>query len=261
MCVLLFAINQSDRYPVVLAANRDEFYERPSQAAHFWPDHPEVLAGRDDIAHGSWLGLSRSGRFAAVTNHAGSNDFAQSRHSRGDLVREYLTGSQDTQAFLRELDLRQHLYNGYGIVLGELPDLHYRSNRGGRATSLDAGIFGLGNDVLDSSWPRVEAGKRRLAEHLASDGADETERLFEILSDATLPSDADGEIPLANLDLSRPERLPLFVRLREYGTRCSTVVTVDSDGTARFEERTFSPASNLPVSSRRFSFSLDFAKS
>ena len=250
MCVLLISLQQNKRYPFVLAANRDEFYDRPARAAEFWPDCPSVLAGRDESSSGTWLGITRNGRFAAVTNHSDPADFVPSRNSRGDLTKYFLIGDAAPEDYLAELDQNANQYNGYGLVFGTTAGLRYHSNRGASSETLGSGTYGLGNDMLRKPWARVKYGAQRLDSLMAQNDAFTTEDLFNILSDQSSPYPVkDGTGP-------DDQDLPLFVRLSNYGTRCSTAIIVDSDGHVTFEERSFANCLSGSNATKRFSFQI-----
>ncbi len=251
MCVLLFSLGQNERYPFVLAANRDEFYDRRAQAADFWPDHPDVLAGRDESSSGTWLGISRNGRFAAITNHPDPSDFDAARLSRGNLTRNFLTGDCGSKEYLCSIESRRNQYNGYGLVFGTMSALHYHSNRGGVGEILSQGAYGLGNDLLRRPWPKVELGTRRLGDLMTRNDTVRQDELFEIISDESAPKPIDSN--------TRPDdrNLPLFVRLGDYGTRCSTVIMIDRRGKVSFEERTYEYNSCQTVDIRSYQFDIN----
>ena len=251
MCVLLFSIRQNERYPFVLAANRDEFYDRPAHAAGYWQDFPAVLAGRDELASGTWLGINRNGRFAAVTNHTDSADFDPSRISRGNLTEYFLTGDASPEEYLADLDRKSNRYNGYGLVFGTMSGLHYHSNRGAASEFLAYGTYGLGNDLLHKPWPRVQLGIQRLGSLMSRSGALGTDALFNILADDSSPN------PVDDATVPHDSNLPLFVRLANYGTRCSTAIMIDCDGHVVFEERTFENRLRESGIRKRYEFEIE----
>ncbi|OHE32562.1 MAG: hypothetical protein A3J94_13000, partial [Syntrophus sp. RIFOXYC2_FULL_54_9] len=188
MCLLLFAWRVRDDYPLVLAANRDEFYARPSAPADFWDDEPEILAGRDLQEGGTWLGITRSGRIAALTNYRDPTSFKANAPSRGGLVSGYLRGGADPESYLAGLVPDAGSYNGFNLLAGDRSGLFYFSNRGSQQ-KLEPGIYGISNSLLDVPWPKVVQGKKKLAEMLAGKARPTPERLFRLLSDRTRPSD------------------------------------------------------------------------
>lgn len=240
MCLILFAWQSHPRYSLVVAANRDEFHQRPSAPAQFWADEPDILAGRDLQAGGTWLGVTRSGRFAAITNY---REPAAPEHplerSRGHLVRDYLAGGTAPLDHARKLAARRSSYRGYNLLLGSPESLVYVSNRCDEFSAIDAGAHGLSNHLLDTDWPKVHSGRERLQSLLQNERL-EADDLFDLLTDRTL---TPGEIPEALEIGLAPEQLMkhYFIVSPVYGTRCSTVVLVGRDGSVQFQERQFDP--------------------
>lgn len=240
MCLILFAWHVHPRYSLVVAANRDEFHQRPSAAARFWEDQPEILAGRDLQAGGTWLGITRSGRFAAVTNYREPATPEQPlERSRGHLVHDYLTGEETPLDHARGLASDASDYRGFNLLLAAPGSMAYLSNRGEGAVGIGAGTHGLSNHLLNTDWPKVRSGRERL-QCLLEDEQLDVENLFNLLTDKSL---TPGEIP-GNLEKSlAPEQLAkhYFIVSPVYGTRCSTVVLVGHDGSVQFHERQFNP--------------------
>jgi uncharacterized protein with NRDE domain len=205
MCLILVAWKAPEANPLVVAANRDEFHSRPAAPAAFWDDKPAILAGRDLEARGTWMGVSRNGRFAAVTNYRGARE-PRAAHSRGALVTRFLESSQSAADYAGELVSRFSLYSGFNLLVADGEALWWLSNRGGEPRSLEPGIYGLGNALLDS--PDVEPRKLRFAQALESGAA--VEPLFSVLAEARIIDPV-------------------------YGTRCSTVFFG-----RRYAERSFS---------------------
>ena len=208
MCLILAAWRTDAAYPLVVAANREEYQERAAAPAAFWHDEPAILAGRDLKAMGTWMGISRNGRFAAVTNYRGAYE-PSSPHSRGSLVTDFL---KHGVAAISRIETQAKQYSGFNLLAADLGELWWMSNRDGAPRRLTPGIYGLGNLLLDS--PEVAAPKERF--RAALEPAPAVEDLF------------------ALLDESR-------VRNPQYGTRCSTVLLLGADGRARYAERGFAP--------------------
>jgi uncharacterized protein with NRDE domain len=202
MCLILAAWRTLPGYPLVVAANRDEFHARPAAPASFWKDEPEILAGRDLQAMGTWMGVSRRGRFAAVTNYRGAHE-PSAPHSRGALVTQFLKDATLPEA--------PGQYSGFNLLAAADGELRWISNRDGAPRKLAPGVYGLGNQLLDS--PEVEPAKARFREAIAHGAA--VEVLFGLLAQARI------------LD-------------PRYGTRCSTVLLAADDGRLRYAERSFS---------------------
>jgi len=254
MCLILFAWDAHPAYELVLAANRDEFHDRPAAPADFWPEQPAILAGRDLEAGGAWLGITRGGRFAAVTNYREqSRPAPPGAPSRGLLVNRWLNGGEAPLAAARNLAASGADYRGFNLLLGRPGELVYLSNRGAGPQRVPQGVHGLSNHLLDSEWPKVRAGRARLAA-LLGDGTVEAGSLFTLLGDS---GPVDGGMPSGPAARLAPENLArqLFIRSPVYGTRCSTVLLLGRDGSVRFEERRFD-AEGRPAGSGRFEFGL-----
>jgi len=238
MCLILFAWQSHPRYSLIVAANRDEFHQRPSAAADFWESDPDILAGRDLEAGGTWLGLTRSGRFAAITNYRESLTPGHSpERSRGHLVSDFLKSGVAPLECAGNVYKAGPAYQGFNLLLGTAEELAYVSNRSEKAVPVGAGSHGLSNHLLDTDWPKIHSGRDRL-DHLLQGETLEAEALFELLTDKTL---APGTMP-ENIEASlAPERLMkhYFIVSPVYGTRCSTVVLVGRDGRIQFLERQF----------------------
>jgi len=238
MCLMLLAHKAHRDYPLVLAANRDEAYIRPTAAAAFWDDQPQVYGGRDLEQGGTWLGITRSGRIAAVTNFRDGFAAKNAARSRGELVSNFLRGSEPPTDYMEHVARDARLYNGFNLIAGGLDELHYFSNRGGRATAIAPGIHGLSNHLLDTPWPKVERGKRILAGLLGHDMQALIDGLFALLADRTIAS--DGMLPDTGVGLPRERELsPAFIISPTYGTCSSSVVLIDNRGQVIFIERSF----------------------
>lgn len=241
MCLILFAWQAHPRYSLVAAANREEFHDRPTAAAHFWKDHSKLLAGRDLQAGGTWLGISRRGRFAAITNYREPQaPELQLEHSRGHLVVNFLTGSTSPRDHADSLQKQSNEYRGYSLLLGDRNHMSCVSNRSDRPVTVSAGVHGLSNHLLDTDWPKVHWGQAHLKSILADDELN-TEALFELLTDRTLKP---GKMPqdFENSDLPEQLMRHYFIVSPVYGTRSSTVLLVDREGKVEFVERQFDPA-------------------
>ncbi len=237
MCLALLAVDAHSDCALVVAANRDEFYERPTAPAAFWEEAPHLLGGRDLRSGGTWLGITRGGRVALVTNYREGVAADAAARSRGALVREFLLGAEPADAFLDRLRPSGHLYGGFNLVFGTVERLLYFSNRGAESI-VTPGFHVVSNGLLDTPWPKALRGRAGL-ERLLAVGAPR-EAIFALLRDDAPAPDADLPDTGVGLDL---ERLlsPPFIRTPQYGTRSSTLLTVARDGTARFAERTFLP--------------------
>ena len=236
MCLILFAHRAHAAYPLVVAANRDEWFRRPAAPADFWPDAPEVLAGRDLEQQGTWLGVTRTGRFAALTNYRDPGANRPDAPSRGALVSAFLRSRTAPAEYLERLCRDAARYNGFSLLAGDGATLCYFSNREGEIRSLAPGVYGLSNSLLDVDWPKVQSGKARLA--AALDGDPTPDGLLAILDDTGLAS--DHELPSTGVSAEWERKLSsLRIVADGYGTRCSTALLVGADGEISFVERSF----------------------
>ena len=245
MCLIALAWKARDDLPLIVAANRDEWRERPAQPAHWWPDHPQVLAGRDLQAGGTWMGITPAGRFAAVTNFRDPSDKRSTARSRGELVTQFLLSAQSPEAFLRALASRAREYNGFNLVVGDAGALWYFGSREGEARAIAPGVHALSNHLLDEPWPKVV--RARVAMQAALHEPDPAPRLFAMLADGE--GAPDEALPETGVGLAWERRLaaPLITG-SDYGTRASTVLAVSHAGAFAFEERTI--AADGSVASR-----------
>ena len=251
MCLILFAWKAHERFPLVLAANRDEFYDRPSAPTAFWEDEPDLLAGRDLRDGGTWLGITRSGRLAALTNYRDPASLKAGAPSRGALTSDYLRGRESPKAHLDRIGPAADRYNGFGLVCGNRDGLFFFSNRGGRGR-VPAGVHGLSNRLLDTPWPKVEKGREALLGLLGGKDGPSPGALFEILQDRSRPP--DEQLPETGVGIEWERILsPLFIESPAYGTRSSTVLLIDRDGVVTFVERVFNGRTE-PRAERRFDF-------
>ncbi|HKU63047.1 MAG TPA: NRDE family protein [Gemmatimonadales bacterium] len=240
MCLILAALGAHPDYALVVAANRDEFYDRPTASAAFWPEQPQILGGRDLRAGGTWLAIDRAARVAAVTNYRQGEREGAAPRSRGLLVSDYLSSDADAGAYAARIEREGAEYNGFNLLVGGARELYWLSNREGRPRRLEPGIYGLSNHLLDTPWPKVTSGKSILQSLLGGNGADLESGLFALLGDNTqVPDDA---LPSTGIGLAWERLLSsAFIASAEYGTRSSTVVLVGRDGGVTFVERSFGP--------------------
>lgn len=234
MCLIVIAWRARAGKPLIVAANRDEWRERPTQAAHWWPDHPELFAGRDLRAGGTWMGVTRGGRFAAVTNFRDPSEKRSTARSRGTLVTDFLLDPRGPEEFLRALAPSAGEYNGFNLLVGDGESLWYFGSREGEARAVQPGVHGLSNHLLDEPWPKVVRG--RMAMEAALHDGDPAPRLFDMLSDGEGAPDA--ALPQTGVGIAWERRLaaPLIVGA-DYGTRASTVLWRTASGDWHVEER------------------------
>lgn len=246
MCLVVFGWQTHPDYRLILAGNRDESHRRPTQDAHWWPDDPSILAGRDLQAGGTWLGVSKSGRFATVTNFREGPRSQAGFESRGALVTDFVTGSQSPQDF--ESSISNGQYAGFSLLVSDGNAMSYLSNRDDLESDLSPGVYGLSNASLDTPWPKVLRSRSGLESLLSSNTANETE-LMRLLSDRT-PASVDQ---ISNEDLpfetARAVTAP-FIVAPEYGTRSTTTVLWGTDGVIEFCERRFDTSGKSTGESR-----------
>jgi uncharacterized protein with NRDE domain len=235
MCLIALAWKAHPGYALLVAANRDEWRERPTQPAGWWRDEPDVLAGRDLKAGGTWMGVTRSGRFAAITNFRDPSDKRSTALSRGTLVADFLLSHEEPAEFAARLAVRADLFNGFNLVVGAGDSLMYFGSREREPREVEPGVHGLSNHLLDEPWPKVTRAREAMRSALAD--PDPHPRLFDMLAD-TRGAD-DSELPDTGVGMAWERRLaaPLIVG-PDYGSRASTILTLGADGAATFEERT-----------------------
>jgi uncharacterized protein with NRDE domain len=260
MCLIVFAWQQHASYPLLLAANRDEFHARPAAPAQYWEEHPELLAGRDLEAGGTWLGVSRRGRFAAITNIRDPQPGdRRAPRSRGDLTRDFLLGTRSPADYLNAVAARADEYLGFNLLLGDgesLWYLHAGPHSKPAFTALEPGIYGLSNAALDVPWPKVERAQQWMAQLLDGDNSvPDHAQLRSCVSDRRLAAPGD----LAALGLEGDMAQPLsaqFIVTPHYGTRCQTTLRWSAGGELEFEEQRFGADGDL-AGSDAYAFSLD----
>lgn len=237
MCLVLFANQAHPEYPLVFAGNRDEFYDRPTAPAAFWDDAPHVLGGRDLQGGGTWLGVTRRGHWATVTNVRDQRPRRDDAPSRGRLVAEYLIEEPAPARYLERIAREADRYNGFNLIFGTPEQTFYLSNRDGGPRSVTPGVHGMSNAQLDDPWPKVQRGTSRLKTVL--DDTVAPEQLLEILDDRR-PA-PDEELPDTGVGTETERMLsPPFIDGDEaYGTRASTVLLIHRSGTVTFVERSF----------------------
>lgn len=236
MCLIVVGWQTHPDYPLVVAANRDEYLARPAVPAHWWTDAPGLLAGRDLEAGGTWLGLSRSGRFAALTNYRDPTQHRAGAPSRGTLVRNCLTSDEATAEQLQRVATVSRNYAGFNLLLGDGASLGIHESTTGAVRALPPGVYGLSNHVLDTPWPKVRLARDRFADALTQLPDD---AMFLALLRDHIPA-ADNHLPETGVSRDWERWLsPAFIRAPGYGTRCSTLITQRKDGAVSFREWTW----------------------
>ena len=255
MCLIVFAYKQHPDYDFVFAANRDEFYDRPTEAAHFWDQHPSLLAGKDLKAGGTWMGITRSGSFSALTNYRDLSITKENAPSRGHLVLDFLTGDKAPAAYLEQIDEKAHKFNGFNLLVGNMNELMYYSNQQREVQSLSPGTYGLSNHLLNTGWPKVKQAREAMKEAISRNELSE-EMLFRILENDRQA--ADDALPNTGLPLELERAVSsVFIKTDGYGTRGSTVLVVDKEGRVKLTERLYEPGTAVIMETNRYEFRID----
>ena len=237
MCLIVFAWKAHPEYKLILAANRDEFHARPSQDAHWWPDQPHILAGRDLQAGGTWLAIARSGRFATVTNYREQQQARAGLRSRGEIVTKFVSSDADALTFVSSIAGED--YAGVSVLAADREDICYVSNRGDELVALTPAVYGLSNASLDTPWSKLVRTKEALTALIDSDKVNSTE-LLRLLGDKTPAASSEVHTNDFPFKLARALTAP-FIVSDTYGTRCSTIVLIANDGRVELSERRFDP--------------------
>ena len=243
MCLIIVGWQVHPDFPLVVAANRDEYFARPTAPAARWVDFPQVMAGRDLEAGGTWLGVTDNGRFAAVTN-VREPGMPAGRCSRGDLTKEFLTSGISAEHYARQIDGAS--FSGFNLLVSDGSDLYYRTNRHGDIEPLKPGIYGLSNHRLDTPWPKLLSAREEFARAIS--GLPDESAFFNLLADTDTVD--DEKLPKTGVSLEWERLLSaIFVRSPTYGTRASTFLLQRANGQIRLHERSFSPEGQLLQSS------------
>jgi len=235
MCLIIFLYDTHPDYRLILAANRDEFYDRPTSPLAFWDDTPAVLAGRDLRGNGTWLGITKNGRIAAITNFREPALVKLNAPSRGLLLSDYLTGTKTPKIYLKHIKTIGHRYNGFNLVLGDSNGFYYYSNKTEKIKELKPGLYGLSNHLLDTPWPNI----------------------FNLLADRTLAP--DDRLPDTGIGLKWEQILSSpFITSDTYGTRSSSIILIDRNHKVAFSERSLTPeeTGSFKQKTRRFNFQI-----
>lgn len=257
MCIVLLSYKTTPGYQLVLVANRDEFYERPTAPLSWWGHDRQILAGRDLQAGGTWLGVARSGKYGALTNFREVPQVPDQEKavSRGAILPNYLRGSRDVAEFITVLSSEAASYRGFNLLVGDGKSLGYYSNRSDHFQELPPGIYGLSNHLLDTPWPKVERGKALLQDMLGKSDF-RLEMVEELLFDTWQP--AEHNLPNTGIGLDWEKKLAtIFISTENYGTRSSAVFTIRDDGRIDFSERTILPGSKGPQTGTQRCFTIE----
>lgn len=254
MCILFIALKQHPNYPLIIAANRDEFHARPTLASHFWENQPNILAGKDISAGGTWMGINKSGDLAALTNIRAPGKELANAVSRGELASNYLQQYCSQEEYLQRLSDSRNSYNGYNLLFGNLHKLTVYNSFENKNYSLADGVYGLSNASLNSPWPKLDMGRSALARYCQNSSKVNTENLFELLSNKQLAK--DDELPKTGVPIEWEKKLSsIFIESSDYGTRSSTVLLLDKENQVHWEERTFNATADI-IGKEEYRFSI-----
>lgn len=243
MCLIFLSLHQHPNYKLIVAANRDEFYARKTEAAKFWEDHPQIVGGRDlearkpDDTCGTWMAMNKNGRIAMVTNYRDLKNLKSVAPSRGHLVTDFLLSNEKPFTYLKAVEKDKQLYNGFNLIVGSAEELFYLSNYKEGIEKIENGFHGLSNALLDTQWPKVKEGKEKMSRLFAAEKVEAENLLNGLYDDHQAP---DDQLPDTGVGLERERMLSsMFIKSPNYGTRCSTVVTVDLNDQVEFTERVY----------------------
>jgi len=253
MCLINFHLNDHPNYKLIVAANRDEEYGRPTAPAHFWEDKHNILAGRDLLKMGTWLGITKTGKFAALTNYRDIEEDATGKQSRGDIIRQYLESDVYSKDFLESLKSNKDNYTGFNVIAGNENELYYYNNIQNEITKIPSGTHSLSNHFLNTPWPKVVKGKTKLGEYVRGLEIVNPDDLFDILADTEKAQDEHLPDTGVGLELER-ELSSMFINIPAYGTRSSTVLLIDKTDKVTFIERNYNEGEY--TSENRFTFQL-----
>jgi uncharacterized protein with NRDE domain len=238
MCLILFSLNNHPVYKLIIAANRDEFYARKTAPAGYWPDHPDILGGRDLEAQGTWMAMNLQGKIAMVTNYRDPLNINPNAPSRGKLVSDYLGDSLSAYDYLKLIEPLAKEYNGFNLLAGTIDELFYLSNYSKGIQKIKPGLHGISNHLLETPWPKVVLGKERFQRVLDQEKIDPQQLLTVLYYDHR----ADAGLPDTGISLEREKALSsMFIKTVDYGTRCSTAVLVDNQNNVQYVERDYAP--------------------
>lgn len=255
MCLIVFSLQNHPQYAIILAGNRDEFYQRPTKPAHVWTTNPEMIAGKDLKAGGTWLGVSVKGELGAITNHRDIHHPKEGFKSRGVIIPDFLTFNGPLKERISRIRNEAEDYSGYNLVVGTSEQLYYISNINGAGQRIQPGLHGISNAFLDTPWPKVELAKKEFSKAIQTEEIDK-EEIFELLN----RSEPFPEEQLPDTGLS-PEMekavSPVFIKTETYGTRSSTLLMIDKNGYVTFTERNYRNGTGDPLPDQSFEFKIN----
>ena len=238
MCLINVSFQQHPNYKLIIAANRDEFYERPTKEAHFWSDYPQIFGGRDLRGKGTWLATTTSGKFAALTNYRHPDYMYGDQKTRGQIVTDFLLKTHSPDQYAQHLIETAHQFNGYNLLFGDIDQLYYFNNIENQYAPLKPGFHSLSNAFLNTPWPKVSRATSLLQQYIDEHTTIEPAHIFSILQDQTIAT--DEQLPSTGVSLQLERQLsPVFIQTEDYGTRCSTVILVTTENEVHIYERSY----------------------
>ncbi len=237
MCLIFLSFQNHPTYKLIVAGNRDEFYDRKTAPADFWSDQPGILAGRDLEAGGTWLGMSKTGKVSMLTNYRDPQNINPKAPSRGQLVSDFLIDNQSPEGYLKQIESNGKTYNGFNLIVGNAEELWYYSNYKKGIEKISKGLYGISNHLLETPWPKVVQGKQKLEPILKQSEID-PEDLFKVLYDDEQAQ--DDRLPDTGLSPEHEKALSsMFIKMPNYGSRCSSVILIDKTNQVHFSERVY----------------------
>jgi len=243
MCLIFLSLRNHPNYKLIVAANRDEFYKRQTSPAEFWKEHPQIVGGRDleamkpDGTCGTWMAMNKNGRIAMVTNYRDLKNLKTVAPSRGYLVTDFLLSNESAEKYLKAIEKNKNDYNGFNLIVGDAEELFYLSNYKDGIVKIENGFHGLSNHLLDTPWTKVKEGKEKMKPLFDEMRIDSKKILNALYDERQAP---DDQLPDTGVGLERERMLSsMFIKSPNYGSRCSTVVTVDQNNKVEFTERVY----------------------
>lgn len=252
MCLLIIALEQHPEFPVIITANRDEFFNRPAKPMYKWEDE-NIIAGQDLTAGGTWLGINQNGHIAALTNYRDPSLIKENAPSRGQLPLEFLTSNENAIDYLTRINGKGNAFNGFNLLISDESGFYHFSNVTHKISGLEPGIHGLSNHLMDTPWPKVRSGINKINDLIQRDQLDEAS-LLTAMHDKTLAP--ESELPSTGIPTDLEKKISsMFIRVKGYGTRCTTVIKIDRNNHGIVKERTFDEQENV-VSEQEFKFNV-----
>lgn len=255
MCILFIAIEQHQDYPLIIAANRDEFYTRPTDESGFWREHQNLLSGIDKVAGGTWMGVTKEGFLSALTNVRDPQRIDPDARSRGELVSNFLLHPVENQQYLSTLSESKASYNGYNLLFGHWQDMWVYNNHTEKTEKLLPGVYGLSNASLNSPWPKINRGVTNLKNYCGENRPIDPAKLFSLLRDDTVAS--DDLLPKTGVPIEWERKLSsIFITSKGYGTRSSTLLLIDKNNRLTWKEQSYNSDGDM-FSYKNFQFDIN----